>query len=1728
MTIALGGLRGRLVILCAVLAGTMLAPAVADAARVSRAADTLTINENPNAVEDPSEFNQIFVTADSANVYVTDKGETNPTPILPCTYSDPLTPSDTVKCPRDNDGAMGPEPEIDHVDADLGQEGDYLYLNSTTLNFISRSTVNGEQGVDTIEGLVAGNDTVDGGDDNDIVNGHGGNDPLSGGAGNDTLYGGDGDDTLNGNSGADIFHGGETATDDDSGNDTVDYSKDGTAAVYAIIGNAFQQSGTGCPASNDCKDNIRDTIENLTGSSANDTLIGSAADNDLVGNGGADTLFGLAGTDLLKGSAGNDRLQGGLDNDTLDGEADNDTVDYTERTDPQPPAAPDFDWVLVDLTKGTATNGGKPDDRAGDNSTARDTILNVENADTGSGDDTLIGTDSTTAGNAFRAGAGNDLMLGGNGPDQFFGEAGDDTVSYEDDADGDANTGATVTIGNGDNNDGSPDDGSAGARDTVHGDVEHLIGGPDNDNFTGTAANNQFSGRGANDTFKGLGGGDIYIGDEGTDTVTYDGHTTPVVADIDGNFDDGSAGEGDNIGVTIENIIGGAANDLLIGNGPGANGQTGNNTLSGEGGDDELRGGLGNDSLNGGAGEDTVDYSQDARTAGVSVSIGNNQADDGQAATETDNVGPDVENVIGTGFADNLSGTAANNRLFGLTGADSLTGFGGDDVLDGGPTAADNLDGGPGNDTLHGGSNGSGSDGADIIDGGQDTDTVTYAVVPTNAATSEEASQERADAVTVDLDAETDDGALNEKDFVNLVENAIGGKGADTLIGTNGAAGVGPNRLEGRDGDDKLNGGTEPAAPAADILIGGNGAHDLADYSTRGSDNLVITLDGAANDGKVDQNGQAIENDHIHIDVEDVTTAGGNDKVTGNSMVSNTIKTAAGTDEVRTRDSNADDVDCGTGIDTAIVDNRDTYVNCDNAQTPPQPLISVSGPQSPVTEGGTATFRVSIDDTKAQPVTFDYTTASGTATSGADFEPTSGNGQIPAGSTFVDIPVPVKQDTLDEDEESFTLTISNPAGATMAEGGNTASATIADDDNPPSVSVGELSIKEGDSGQKTLSVPVTLSAASSKEVTVRYSTGGGSATAGSDYEPVTDGTVTIPAGQTSGTAPVSIIGDTRDEPDENFVVTLKDPSNATLGDDAGTQTIEDDDAQVKVSIGDASVSEGDSGTKTLSFPVTLSAASDKTVTVEYATSDGSATQPSDYTQKTGTVTFQPGATQATVEVVVNGDTTPEADETLTVTLSNPSNVDIQDGSATGTINDDDAPNLTVSDAKVDPEGDSGTKNATFTVTLSEKSPHEVTVDYTTVGGSAKQPADFTETKGKLTFAPDETSKQVAVPVKGDTLDEADETFTLELSAPTNASIADGTGEGTIADDDAPPSLTVAGADVTEGNDGATELKFTVTQSAASGRDVTVKYGTVDGTAKAGEDYTATSGTLTIKAGETSGEVKVPVTGDTAIEDDEAFTLELSEPGNATLAPDGKNKATGTIKNDDKAPETAVPGISVSDIKVAEGDAGTAPAVFNVTLSAPSTATVSAKFATADGSATAGKDYQAATGTITFAAGERTKTISVNVIGDKTDEPDETFALVLSEPQGATLQKAVGGGLITDDETPRVAPSRVSARTTPGRDRSMPYRFRTSGRITLPSSVRKADGCAGKVQVRFKAGSKTISTRRANLRSDCTFSRSVSFGIKSRLKPGRLKVQVRFLGNAVLLPKSARTRFVRAG
>ena len=512
----------------------------------------------------------------------------------------------------------------------------------------------------------------------------------------------------------------------------------------------------------------------------------------------------------------------------------------------------------------------------------------------------------------------------------------------------------------------------------------------------------------------------------------------------------------------------------------------------------------------------------------------------------------------------------------------------------------------------------------------------------------------------------------------------------------------------------------------------------------------------------------------------------------------------------------------------------------------------------------------------------------------------------------------------------------------------------------PLISVADVVVGEGDG---YVDLVVRLSAPGQNVVTVNYATDFGSARAfGSDYESA-NGTLTFAIGETTKTVRVELSEDTTAEQLEHFRLNLSAVHNATLAKATAMVSIVNNDTVVatpNLFVRDVVVDEK---AGTASFVVMLGGAAGQTGTntlsVDYATSNGTAVAGSDYVAKSGTLVFAPGESVKTVVVNITDDALAEGLERFNLALSNASGATILDGLGVAEIGASDAtavalPLISVADVVVG-EGDG---YVDLVVRLSAPGQNVVTVNYATDFGSARAfGSDYESANGTLTFAIGETTKTVRVELSEDTTAEQLEHFRLNLSAVHNATLAKATAMVSIVNNDtvvATPNLFVRDVVVDEK---AGTASFVVMLGGAAGQTGTntlsVDYATSNGTAVAGSDYVAKSGTLVFAPGESVKTVVVNITDDALAEGLERFNLALSNASGATIL---NGLGVAEIGASD-ATAVALPLISVADVVVGEGD-GYVDLV--VRLSAPGQNVVTVNYATDFGSARAfGSDYESA-------------------------------------------------------------------------------------------------------------------------------------------------------------------------
>ena len=694
-----------------------------------------------------------------------------------------------------------------------------------------------------------------------------------------------------------------------------------------------------------------------------------------------------------------------------------------------------------------------------------------------------------------------------------------------------------------------------------------------------------------------------------------------------------------------------------------------------------------------------------------------------------------------------------------------------------------------------------------------------------------------------------------------------------------------------------------------------------------------------------------------------------------------------------------------TALGTGIITNDDLL-----------PTISIS--DETVTEGVTMDFEVILSNPSYLPTVVTISTVNGTADN-SDYTPVTTTITIPAGQTIFTVPVATTTDLINEANETFTLN-------GIVTSGNTSNidpsgiGTILNDDPTPTVSIDNVTVIEGNIAVFTAS----LSNPSSLPTTIIINTANGTAI-GSDFNPLVNNSITIPAGATSVTFQVITIEDTTSEITENYTVNGNVTSTNTANNNpTGIGTITDDDGSPTISISDSTVSEGD----TASFNVTLSNPSSVATIVTIISVNGTA-GASDFIPISITLTIPAGQVSATVTIPTLEDVTNEPTENFTIngTVSS-GNTQNTNSIGTGTITDDDtAPTFSISS----PTEIEGTP-LSYVVAISTPSSIDTVITITTSPGTATSPEDFTAVSTTVTIPAGQTSVTVPVATFQDLIDEPAETLTLNgtVTAGTVANTT-ATGTGTITDNDPTPTITINDVSVVESG----IATFTIALSNPSSIATIINLSTSPLTATTNLDYSSVFTSVTIPAGVTSITFPVTTLPDLIFEPSETYNLNGVVTSNNTS--NTNPQGLGTITDNDPTPT-----FTISNESVNEG----ATATFTVSLSNPSSVDTVITIVTTPVNATSGVDYTPVTTTITIPAGQTSTTVPVVTLNDSTDEPTETFTLngtVTSGP--VTNTSAVGTGTITDnDPTPTVTID------SPSVNEGLPEIFTIS--LSNPSSV----------------------------------------------------------------------------
>jgi uncharacterized delta-60 repeat protein/uncharacterized repeat protein (TIGR01451 family) len=555
-------------------------------------------------------------------------------------------------------------------------------------------------------------------------------------------------------------------------------------------------------------------------------------------------------------------------------------------------------------------------------------------------------------------------------------------------------------------------------------------------------------------------------------------------------------------------------------------------------------------------------------------------------------------------------------------------------------------------------------------------------------------------------------------------------------------------------------------------------------------------------------------------------------------------------------------------------------------------LIGFSSPVFSVSErGGFATISVSRSIGSSGAASIDFVTGDGTATSGADYAPTSGRLVFADTEITKTFTIAIYDDALAEGPETVNLTLSNPVGAAIGQG--TATLTILGDEALFNFAQTNFFVVESN---VFAAITVTRSTNGTGPIGVMFATSNNTAVAGSDYI-ATNGVLSWPADDfTPRTFTVQVINDLVGELTEDLGLYLLNPTGeSALGPvNPVPLTILDDDSSFSFDSSSYFVSEGSTNAV---ITIVRTGFATGPASVNFATSDGTARAGEDYVFTGVTVNFTNGQTVATVNVPIIDDAIGEPDETVNLILQTPSAGTALGVPSTATLtiveNED-----VISFASATFSATENSTNAIITVIRRGIPAGPLSVNFATTAGTATPNSDYTNVSGVLNFGFFETVKTFTVPIVEDAIAEGNETVNLQLFnliggpaflvAPTNATL-------TILDNDVAVRFSAAAYNVGENQ---TNAVITVTRIGAADTAFTVAYASSNGTAIAGQDYGAVSGVLSFGVGQTTRTFTVPILDDLLIEGNESLTVRLFNVTPPSIPLVSPSTATVNIVDDD--------------------------------------------------------------------------------------------------------------------------------------------------------------------------------------------------------------------------------------
>jgi uncharacterized repeat protein (TIGR01451 family) len=628
-------------------------------------------------------------------------------------------------------------------------------------------------------------------------------------------------------------------------------------------------------------------------------------------------------------------------------------------------------------------------------------------------------------------------------------------------------------------------------------------------------------------------------------------------------------------------------------------------------------------------------------------------------------------------------------------------------------------------------------------------------------------------------------------------------------------------------------------------------------------------------------------------------------------------------------------------------------------------------------------------------VTVNFATANGSALANTHYRATNGTLSFAPGETIKTFEIAVFDDTIINANRTLGIALSSPTGGASLGTPNTAIVTIINNDDALGFNIPFYSVSEN---ATQAVVTVQRTGGSVGIVTVDYMTVEGSALAGFDYVTAA-GTLVFTNGQTVQTFVVPIVGDSLVEGNETLDLMLTGPTGtAILGVANATLTIVDDDFSSGLLGFTQPVFTVDERGVTATITVGRGAGSSGAASVDFATTDGTATAGFDYAGASGRLVFADNEFFKTFNVTIFDDALVEGAETVNLALFNPVGAALGQTAATLTILGDEAlfsfseTNYLVIESNL---------FATITVNRSTSGTGPVSVEFATSNNTAVAGMDFVSTNGVLSWAAgDFTSRMFTVQVINDQVGEITEILDLWLVNPTGEAVAGVTNTLGILDDDSSFSFDSSNYFAVEGS---TNAMVTILRTGFATGIASVNFATSDGTARAGEDYVFTGVTVEFADGQTVQTVSVPIIDDSIGEPDETVNLILQNPSPGTALGIPSN-ATLTISENEDVIRFAATAFTVDETG--------SNAVITVVRSGIPAGPVSVNFATSNGSATAGADYAATNGVLTFLAFESVKTFNVRIFDDTIAEGNETVLLRLFNVAGSGFLVAPTNATLT--------------------------------------------------------------------------------------------------------------------